>query len=472
MKPKKSLLTFIIAGLLALGLLAGTNLQAQAAKHILKYPTVLTFNKPQEVQLGKPYTLSGFVKTDYGAPVPFKDVYFTLNGTKLGQARSDANGYFLKKLSNKFHAGTYNIAATTQPTHFLFGTSGQTSLDVLPADLSIQTVPAIAGVAFYMGGTTFYTDANGVADIKVGTPGKFQLTVMADKYSNPNQRITFARWLDENYQPTETIKIPNDKVLEVGLNVFEQVGETFVDLSGYAVDPTRVEQFTIRSTQGDVFTLKNGAPIWVPASRVSRFKTGLVVTNLKYSVLNLLVDGSNAVNNMQQRFFAHPNDTWQISLILYTLDIRANDGLFGSSVGNSVNLVYPDGHAQGYPLDLNGTAAIHGLARGNYTVQVLNDKGLKQVIPVALSRSQTININVPTNLDLAMVIGLGILVALSLIIFGRLQPLRVRTKNERSGGLPSQQTTLVKQYEVKSYELKTVRKKSDMSPKAGIIKWY
>ena len=106
----------------------------------------------------------------------------------------------------------------------------------------------------------------------------------------------------------------------------------------------------------------------------------------------------------------HPNDTWKISLILYTLNIHANDGLFGSSVGKSVNLVYPDGHVKNYPLNQNGTASIHGLARGNYTVQVLNAKGLKQIIPVALSRSQTVEINVPTNLDLAVIAGLGLLV--------------------------------------------------------------
>jgi hypothetical protein len=160
----------------------------------------------------------------------------------------------------------------------------------------------------------------------------------------------------------------------------------------------------------------------------------------------------------------HPNDNWQISLILYTLNIRANDGLFGSSVGESVNLVYPDGHAQNFLLDQNGTASIHGLARGNYTVQVLNAKGLKQVIPVALSRSQTVDINVPTNLDMVVVIGLGLLVALSLIVFGRLQPLRPRERGNRPAHQYPQNAL------VKSDELQTVKENADLS-QDGIIKW-
>jgi hypothetical protein len=138
--------------------------------------------------------------------------------------------------------------------------------------------------------------------------------------------------------------------------------------------------------------------------------------------------------------------------------------LFGSSVGKSVSLVYPDGHAQNYPLDLTGTASIHALARGNYTVQVLNDKGLKQVIPVALSRSQTVDINVPTNLDMAVVIGLGLLVALSLIVFPRLPLLRSRIKGNRP--IPQYPQNAL----AKSNELQTVKENVEL-PNSGIIKW-
>jgi hypothetical protein len=317
-----------------------------------------------------------------------------------------------------------------------------------------------------LAGQNFVSGPDGIAEVKVAELGKYQLTVLTDQYSNPNQRIQFARWLDEVYKPSETIVVPSTKAIEVGFNVYQQVGESFVDLSGFPVNPQRVKQFTIRSAQGDLFTFTDGQPAWIPATRVARFQNGLLVTALQYSVIDMQVDGSNVVNKSQQRFFAHPNDTWKISLILYTLNIHANDGLFGSSVGKSISLVYPDGHAQNYPLDQNGTVGIHALARGNYTVQVLNAKGLKQTIPVALSRSQTVEIHVPTSLDMAVVMGLGLLVALSLIVFPRLLPLRSRTKSNRSPAPPYPQNALVK-----SEVLQPVEEKSEVSNNSGIIKW-
>jgi hypothetical protein len=470
MKPKHSLLTFILAGMLTLGLLAGSTIHANAARRVFKFPTFITFTNVPNINLGAAFTLSGYVKSNTGAPVAFLDVDFSINGTTVGQAKTNAAGYFQRKLDNKYTAGKYTVTATTKIKHLYLPAIGSTSFVILPAQVQVKTVPAVPGTTFNVGGVNFVSGPDGVAHINIGVPGYYKLTVLTNLYNSPYQRITFARWLDEVYTPFETIKVPSNTMLEVGLNTYQQVGETFVDLSGFPVSPTRIKQFTIRSAQGDLFTFTNGDPAWIPATRVARFQNGLIVTNLEYSVISMLVDGSNVVNQSQQRFFAHPNDTWSIALILYTLNIRAYDGLLGSSVGKSISLIYPDGHAQNYPLDTNGTVGIHGLARGNYTVQVLNDKGLKQIIPVALSRSQTVDIQVPTNLDLGVVLGLGLLVGLSLIVFPRLPMLRSRTNGNRPVH-QYPQTALVKPYEVDSYELKKVKEKPNL-PNPGIIKWF
>ena len=178
-----------------------------------------------------------------------------------------------------------------------------------------------------------------------------------------------------------------------------------------------------------------------------------------------MVDGANVVNQSQQRFFSHPNDTWQISLILYSLSIRANDGLFGSSVGKSVNLVYPDGHFKNLPFDKTGTAAIHGLARGNYTVEVLDAKGLRQVIPVALSRSQTVDIKVPTTLDMVVAGSLGLLFALGLLLYGRFWLPRSLKRNIRPV-YQGAQSVLVKSEEIQ----KPAQKMG--STNNAFIKWF
>jgi hypothetical protein len=341
-----------------------------------------------------------------------------------------------------------------------------TSFNVASVEVSVKVVPPIAGVPFDLGGVKFFSGPDGVASVLVATAGKYQLTVLLNQFQNPDQRITFARWMDETAKPYTLIQVPSTKPIELGVNVFEQVGETFVDLNGFPVSASRVAQFTIRSAQGDIFKLTNGNPQWIPSSRVVRFQNGLAVTPLLYSVTNLMVDGSNVVNRSQQQFYSHPNDTWKIALILYTLNVRANDGLFGSTVGKSVNLVYPDGKTVNYPFSAQGTIGIHGLARGNYTVQVLDAKGLRQIIPVALSHSQTVDIKVPTSLDIFVLLSLGLLFVVGLILFGRRRQIFVaRVKPDRPLVARHAQNTLVR------VEEQSISDQEKQPASDGMIKW-
>ena len=462
MKP--TFIKIIFAAMLLFSMLAGATLDASAARAVPKYPTVITFSKLTSVDLGDSFTLSGYVKNSFGVPVPKKALTFMINGKKLGGARTDATGFFERKFKKPLDAGKYTIIAFTKATHYLLASSASTHLEILPAVVHIQTIPAIPDIPFALAGQQVSTGQDGTADIKIGKVGDYPLTILTNQYNNPDQQIQFARWIDDTNTPYKVIKIPTKKVIQVGFNVFEKVGQSFVDLGGFPVSPNRVAEFTIRSAQGDLFTFSDGQPRWLPASRVVRFQNGLVPTNLLYSVISMTVDGANVVNKSQQRFYTSPNGNWQISLILYSLTIRANDGLFGSSVGKSVNLVYPDGHAQNYPLDHNGTVAIHSLARGNYTVEVLDTKGLKQIIPVALSRSQTVDIKVPTRLDLLLLASAGIFSALTLVFFGRRRILFSRMRSFR----PAYQiahSTQVNPNEVHSPE------KITHSPQNSYIKW-
>jgi hypothetical protein len=463
---KASFRTFILAGLLALGLLAWVSVKANAARATFKYPSMITFSSLPNVEMGKPFTLSGYIKTSTGVPIANKDISFTLNGNTLGQTRTDSNGYFQQGVTKIFNAGTYTIVGSTTITHDFLGSTASTSLVISPVDVRVQTVPPIPGLGFSLGGQNFVAGPDGLADIKIGVAGEYQLTVLVDQYNNPDQHIEFARWMEETYKPYQVIQVPTGNVIQVGLNVFQKVGASFVDLAGFPVDPGRIKQFTIRSAQGDQFTFTDGQLHMIPSSRVARFQEGLVATPLQYSVTSMMVDGSNVVNKSQQQFFVHPNDTWQISLILYSLSVRANDGLFGSAVGKSINLVYPDGHVQNYPFDQSGIVMIHSLARGNYQVQVMNSKGLKQVIPVALSRSQTVVINVPTDFDLIVIAGAGLFTVLGLFLIGRRRLLRPLLRRNR----PAFQQ--IQSVPVKSKDFKiTTSDGAGRSTTEGMIKW-
>ena len=204
-----------------------------------------------------------------------------------------------------------------------------TYLSVLPTQVVVQVTPPIPDVGFMMGGSKFYTNEEGIATISLNEYGVYRLFVLADEYDQPNQRIELGRWTEEIYQPYQDISVPTNKVIQVGLNVFQIFSMDFVDLDGQKVDPSRISEFTIRSLQGDMFVLKNGKSRWFPASRTARRLTGLEETKLYYSVINVIVDGSNVVNQSQQRFYTSAGGNLTIELILYSLTVNAKDGLFG-----------------------------------------------------------------------------------------------------------------------------------------------
>src|SRR5512140_2399883 len=237
-----------------------------------------------------------------------------------------------------------------------------------PQTATLQTVPAIPGITFQIAGQQFVTGADGSAVIVVPQPGSYDLQVITDTFHDPYRRVEFSRWLSESFQPTRQIHLPTKSpVVQVGLDVYMLVGQRFVAPDGAPVPPQRVTEFSIRSLQGDTFNLRDGTPRWIPASRVTRRRSGgLEPVDLLYTVTSVMVDGSNVVNKAQQQFYAKPNAVWDITLLFYSMRIHATDALFGFPVGKAVNLELPNGHVQVMPLDSTGTAQATSLARGQY----------------------------------------------------------------------------------------------------------
>jgi hypothetical protein len=294
-----------------------------------------------------------------------------------------------------------------------------TTVNASSGDVQIQTIPPLLGVTFQINGQKLFSDANGFASIHISEPGLYRLYILTDEYKNPSQRIEFGRWLGEAYELYRDVKVPNPRPIQVGLNVFDLVSQSFTDLKGVPIDTNRVQEFTIRSTQGDLFTFEDGRPHWIPASRVTRRIGGLQAVKLLYSVLNVTVDGSNVVNQSQQRFYAEPNSVWPISLLFYSLRISTRDAMFGSPVMGAVNIEFPDGHTKNYPLDNAGMVEIDSLARGDYFMELTNISGISNRVPVALSRTQEVSTSVITYLDL-IVLGLtAVLVMVGLLVYGR-----------------------------------------------------
>lgn len=373
-----------------------------------------------QVNLAEPIVLTGML-TDIstGAAVANKTITFSTHDTYLGQTHTDAQGKFTIEINKDLPAGNYQVTAYFKGAHLLAPALNSIAIQVLPASFTVQTVPAVPGITFQMDSQQFVSGQDGSASIQISQVGTYRLDVLLNLYHNQSQQVEFGRWSDENYQPYHDFQIPNDHSIQLGLDIYHQVSMNFVDLDGLPVDPGRITSISIRSIQGDVFTLKPGDTPWLPASRTARRQTGLEVTNLLYSIKSVAMNGSNVVNSAQQRFYAKPDDTWTISLLLYSLHVTTKDGLFASPIGQSVDITFPDGQVQNYALNGSGSLDIHTLPRGIYHVSLPDVKGLGTSTPVALSRNQVVNLRVVTLLDIEVIGVLAVGLALGLILYGR-----------------------------------------------------
>jgi hypothetical protein len=388
---------------------------------------------PSQVKLTDPIVLNGMLEdTTTNKMVPNKTITFSTNGVYLAQTHTNDQGAFTVKINKDLTAGNYMITASFKGAHLLAPATAAVWLEVLPNTVRIQTVPAIAGITFQMDGRQFISGQDGMASINIDQAGTYRLDVLLDQYHNSSEQIEFGRWSQESYKSFRNVQVPADDVIQVGLNVFHKISLKFVDLDGLPVDPSRITSISIRSIQGDVFTLKPGDTPWLPASRTARRQIGLEQTDLLYSVNSVTIDGSNVVNSAQQRFYVNTDDTWTISLLLYSLRVTARDGLFASPIGDSVNILLPNGQTQNYPLSKSGILEIHSLARGIYRVSLVGVKGLGTSTPVALSRNQVVNLRIITTLDMGVVGLVGFAFALGLIFYGRPRLLKVLLGRKRA----------------------------------------
>jgi hypothetical protein len=374
----------------------------------------------EQINLTAPITLSGVLKdlaTDAG--IPDKSITFSTYGVVLGQTHTDSDGSYKIQIARDLPAGKYQITAAFKGAHLLAPASTVFSFEILPTIFTVETVPAVAGITFQMDGQLFVTGQDGMASINVNHAGQYRLEMLLDRYNNPSEEIQFGRWSDNYYQPYRDVTVPSNTVTQVGLNIYHKVNLKFVDLESFPVDPSRISEITIRSVQGDVFTLMPGDTPWVPASRTARYHTGLEKTDLLYSVNSVIIDGSNVVNSAQQRFYANADDTWSISLLLYSLHITARDALLASPTGKSVELVFPNGQSAYYPLDKSGRLDVHALARGIYHVNLLGANGLGTSTQVALSRNQIVNLNIITKMDIVAFGFVSAGLAMGMVIYGR-----------------------------------------------------
>ena len=146
--------------------------------------------------------------------------------------------------------------------------------------------------------------------------------------------------------------------------------------------------------------------------------TGLNLRFVTYYVDQVIINGANVVHSRQQSTTFEASRTWTIKLLFFGVKFRAVDALFGSGLGTDVLLTSADGTETQLKLDENGEVIIPRLPRGEYTVSVLN-AGYSPPRPIMISRSQVIDLEVISKLDLLLVMGAAGTAVIGLILIGR-----------------------------------------------------
>jgi predicted RNA-binding Zn-ribbon protein involved in translation (DUF1610 family) len=317
--------------------------------------------------------------------------------------------------------GTYALVARFKGSKApSLGASNATAdLVVTPALIEVHVMPPLPNIKFALGNQIFSSDDYGVARVEVQKAGKYHLELLPLETNSPDIQMAFGRWADDYFVPSRDIEIPLKKPLEVGLEVSYQVDQTFVDLKGKPVELSRISSITLKGSNGATYTFEDKLPHWLPAGRVIRLNNGLEETKILYSVISVVIDGSNVVSQAQQRFYVNPNDVWTVKLLLYTARFTAHDALFRFPIGAGIRMEYPDGDVQTFKFNSRQDQTISGLARGIYRVMVIGADGFAPPTPIALSRNQDVDLMVFSYMDMGVLLSIGIILALGLLFFGR-----------------------------------------------------
>jgi hypothetical protein len=159
----------------------------------------------------------------------------------------------------------------------------------------------------------------------------------------------------------------------------------------------------------------------LPANRLARrIGERLESEDILYYFRDIIIDGANVINKSEQRFHIRPNDTWSVNVLLYSAHISAQDAMFHFPMGRGVELTYPDGHKQEFLFEsAQKGITIPALARGSYTVKVLSRGGSAPPTPMYVSKDQDAELLVLSYLDMAVIFGLPLAIALLLLFRGR-----------------------------------------------------
>ncbi len=311
-------------------------------------------------------------------------------------------------------------------------TASGAGADTPPATrtVSVQVVPALAGVNFTLDGVPGVTGPGGTAAVVDPTlNGVAGRLVVPNQTLTPNLRVSLDRVANDPNHGAFTRKLVAE------LDEDRAVTISMVTPAKKSLPLNEVTSATITNTLGETLQLTRaelGAPIWLAASRPALSSNGANGRLVTYAFKSVVIRGANVVNSGQLHFTPNKQLVWPVPVILHSLTIEANDLLAGRPAGKTVQLTYPDKSTLTVPLGAQHEYTFYNLPRGTYKVKV--GGGLIALgSTVRLSRNQTTTEVVITKADageLALMLFSVLAVVVAAGVIGR----RLRRNTGRKEG--------------------------------------
>lgn len=387
-------------------------------------PTTITIDPLEPFLLGDHPTIVVHLATFTGRePIANQPIKIYVNDSQKATGYTDSNGTAYITLKYKFASGSYDLRATFpgSPEDDLERTTASSEMVFETADVLIRIAPPMSGVRILINGQLFTSDEDGVIQFEVTEGGMYRMEVLeiVEEDLPSDVIVEFERWSDNVFVPEREVYLPRKRPLEVGFVLTHTVNQIFYDANGQLIDPSRITSISIGGV-GRIYTFDGPGPHWLPSNRlVRRIGERLESQQILYYVRNVSIDGANVINRSEQRFYTRPESTWPIEVLLYTAHFIGKDALFDFPIGTGVQIEYPNGQIKSFPFNDQAEVEIPSLARGRYNVSVIGAGGSAPVIPVYLSRDQSVQLIVISYFDMAVIVGTPILIALALLFIGR-----------------------------------------------------
>jgi hypothetical protein len=302
-----------------------------------------------------------------------------------------------------------------------------------PITITINTVPALRGIHLRFDGQLMTTGADGRATYTAEHDFTSHKLVLVDtKLQTADRRYQFSRWAGQR-NPNEAftssvtgLPLRSNYAITAAFTVQQQVTPRFVESNGSPLDLSRVSAITLKSDAGQVVplpalgTAAAAAGLWLDSVRPTFHNSALTAQPASYSLQSVIVSGANVVDSGRQTFKPSLDSSPTFSTLFYNLTISGHDALFGSSTGTSATVTYPDGTKHTVRLDAHHTATLMNLPRGTYKVHLRAGRAIVANDQFVLSKDKAADEAVISGLDL-VVLGVGfLLVAVALLLLGRI----------------------------------------------------